>query len=117
MAVRINIDAMGVVTSIVNTFNSKLGMLSSDVLKDCNKFCKEDTGALIASSYIHSDLNAGKLVWQTPYAARQYYEIQTAHTDKNPQASWKWCDVAKAAYAGRWQRIAQRLMEGGNMNG
>ena len=86
-------------------------MLSSEILKDCNYYCKEDTGMLIMSSYIHSDLKHGKLVWNTPYAARQYYEIQTAIKDVNANATWRWCDVAKRLHKDEWARKAQRIME------
>ena len=85
-------------------------MLASQILRDCNKYCKEDTGMLIASSMIHSDLKAGKLVWQTPYAARQYYEIRTAYKDVNPEASWRWVEVAKGLHYNTWARQAQAIV-------
>lgn len=112
MAVRININPDTVVSTVMQNFNGRIDILSSEILKDCNKYCKRDTGMLIASSLIHSDLKNGKLIWQTPYAARQYHEIQTAYKDSNPMASWRWCEVAKQAHFGKWERIAQRLMEG-----
>ena len=109
MPVKINIDADKITYKIERTINNGMGMLASQILRDCNRYCKEDTGMLIASSYIHSDLNNGKLVWQTPYAARQYYEIRTAHTDVNSEASWRWCEVAKANHKERWGRQAQAI--------
>lgn len=109
MAVRINIDGTSIKYKIDRTIKNGIGMLSSQILKDCNLYCKEDTGMLIASSYIHSDLDNGKLVWQTPYAARQYYEIQTAHTDVNGNATWRWCDVAKQRHLADWGRQAQAI--------
>ena len=112
MSVRITINPQTARMKIENKFSSVLGILASQVLKDCNEYCKMDTGMLIASSYIHSQLDRGLLVWQTPYAARQYYEIETAYKDKNPRASWRWCEVAKQHHGGEWTRIAQRLMSG-----
>jgi hypothetical protein len=111
MPVKITFDKSRCVTRITNTFNSNMGLLASEVLNDCNQYCKEDTGALIASSQIHSDLKAGKLVWQTPYARRQYWEIRTAYTDTNPGARWKWAHYAKSKLMRKWERQAQRLME------
>ena len=45
---------------------------SEQALKDCNYFCKQDSGDLIKSSVIHSDFNNGELKWTMPYAEKQY---------------------------------------------
>lgn len=111
MPVKINISRDGTVAKITNTFNSKMGLLASEILNDCNQYCKEDTGALIASSYIHSRLDEGKLIWQTPYAKRQYWEIRTAYQTVNPNAHWRWCEYAKQRHMAQWARQAQRLVE------
>lgn len=111
MAVRINISENKIQIKMDNTWNNGLAMLSSEILNDCNQYCKEDTGMLIASSYIHSKLDEGKLIWNTPYARRQYYKIRTAHTDVNPQARWKWAHFAKSVHMKQWARQAQKIME------
>ena len=109
MSVKVNIDNGKVKYRIERTIKNGMGMLASQILKDCNRYCKEDTGMLIASSYIHSDLDKGRLVWQTPYAARQYYAIETAYKDVNANASWRWCDVAKSLHKDDWARQAQAI--------
>ena len=111
MPVRFNVNQQHLQNKVENPLTKEgIAMLSSQILKDCNFFCKEDTeGILIASSMIHSKLEEGKLVWQTPYARRQYYEIQTAYTTVNPNASWRWCEVAKQNYKGDWERMAQAI--------
>ena len=109
MSVKIIVDGNKIQAKIDNTWKNGLEMLSSQILKDCNLYCKEDTGMLIMSSFIHSDLKKGRLVWQTPYAARQYYEIRTAHTDVNSQASWRWCEVARNNHKNRWAEQAQAI--------
>ena len=110
MPVKIKIDENHIQTVIDNNWKSGLAMLSSIILADCNKYCKEDTGMLIMSSLIHSDLKNGKLIWQTPYAARQYYEIRTAYKHPNANASWRWCELAKTLHGERWGRQAQAIM-------
>ena len=109
MSVRFNIDESKIQVKMDNIWKNGLEMLSSEILRDCNKYCKEDTGMLIMSSYIHSDLKNGRLVWQTPYAARQYYAIPTAYHDVNPNATWRWCEVAKNNHLDRWCRQAQAI--------
>jgi hypothetical protein len=109
MSVKIIIDENSIKAKIDNTWENGLEMLSSQILKDCNYYCKEDTGMLIMSSFIHSDLKHGRLIWNTPYAARQYYEIRTAYKDVNSNASWRWCEVAKQNHISDWQRQAQAI--------
>ena len=111
MPVKIIINREKVETRIKYAFGAGMGMLANEILNDCNQYCKEDTGMLIASSYIHSQLDDGKLIWQTPYARRQYWEIRTAIPDPNPNATWKWCEAAKKARLPIWERQAQRLLE------
>ena len=109
MAVKFIINENSIKVKMDNAWESGLEMLSSQILRDCNMYCKEDTGMLIMSSYIHSDLKNGRLVWQTPYAARQYYEIPTAYKDVNANASWRWCEVAKKLHKSDWARQAQAI--------
>ena len=110
MSVKITIDENKIKATIDNTWKTGLEMLSSQILRDCNRYCKEDTGLLIMSSLIHSDLKKGRLVWNTPYAARQYYAIQTAYKDVNASASWRWCELAKQLHGEQWVRQAQAIM-------
>lgn len=109
MAVRIEISADSIRAKIDNAWESGLEMLSSQILKDCNRYCKEDTGMLIMSSFIHSRLKEGILIWNTPYAARQYYEIPKAFKDVNSNATWRWCEVAKQNHLSTWQRQAEAI--------
>ena len=110
MAVHIHISKNQVRAKVEKAWNDATPFIAKEVLDDCNEYCKEDTGALIASSYSQSDLDKGLLKWRTPYARRQYWLI-TAHKDKNPQASWKWCEVAKAHHKRKWEGMAQRALK------
>jgi hypothetical protein len=111
MPVKISIPKGAVAAKVEAAFKNGLPMLSEEILNDCNQYCKEDTGMLIASSIVHSRPQEGKLIWQTPYARRQYWEIRTAYKDVNPNASWKWCEVAKRKHLEQWKKQAQRAME------
>ena len=111
MPVKINISKSAVTAKGSGAFQSALPQLSEEILNDCNQYCKEDTGALIASSLVHSRPQEGKLIWQTPYARRQYWAIRMAFKTVNPGATWRWCETAKQRHKARWERQAQRLME------
>ena len=111
MAVKIQIDSSAVETKVTTAWNKGLALLSEEILGDCNRYVKVRDHPLEQSSIIHSVPKQGKLVWQTPYARRQYWEIRTAIKDVNPNASWRWCEVAKTRHKGDWERMAQRLLE------
>lgn len=111
MPVRINVPKHAIEAKVQNAWDKGLPYLSEEILNDCNLYCKQDNGMLIASSLAHSRPQQGLLIWQTPYARRQYWAIKTAIPDVNPRASWKWCEVAKRKHMEQWQRQAQRLME------
>ena len=111
MPIKINIPQGQVTAKVIGAFERGLPLLTAEVRDDCNQYCKEDTGMLIASSMVHSVLDRGLIIWQTPYARRQYWEIRTAYTDVNPNAQWKWAEHAKRVHAKQWAAQAQRLME------
>lgn len=83
---------------------SAIAATSQQALKDCNFYCKQDTGALIQSSLIHSDIDGGVLKWVTPYAEFQY-TFPPARKDKNPHATSEWCAVAEANHKDEWDRV------------
>ena len=112
MPVKINISKSAVVAKVMTAFTDTLPELSEEILGDCNKYCKEDTGTLIASSLVHSVLSEGKLIWQTPYARRQYWAIRTAYRTVNPEARWRWCEYAKQHHMADWQKTAQKIFGG-----
>ena len=100
MPVRISIDPNQCAAKVQGAWNKGLFALSSQILADCNQYCKEEQNTLISSSYKHSILKDGKLIWQTKYAKRQYWEIKTSLT---PGRTWKWCDT--------WQKIAEKALK------
>ena len=107
MPVKIMIDNNAVAAKVETAWQKGLRALSEQVLNDCNMYCKEDRSTLIASSWVHSHPERGELVWQTPYAKRQYWEIKTSLT---PGRTWKWCETAKKKHLEEWQRMAQKGM-------
>lgn len=110
MPVKQHIDYEKIKRKAENPLTDKgLEMLATQVRRDCNMYCKEDTGTLIASSMEHSRLDKGLIIWQTPYAARQYYEIPTAYKDVNPNATWRWAEVAKHNHGEKWLAQAKAI--------
>lgn len=110
MPTTIKIDKHAVQARIMGDWQKALPALTEEILNDCNQYVKWDTGMLAQSSYIQTDFKNGVMIWQTPYARRQYWEIRTAYKDVNPGASWKWVHVAKQKHYKKWTRQAAALM-------
>lgn len=111
MPVKISINVPNVEAKVKGAWDEALPMLSEEILADCNTYCKEDSRTLVESSLEHSIPKEGKLVWQTPYARRQYWEIEKAVKDDKETASWKWCHVAKANHLKKWIEKAQQKFD------
>lgn len=103
---RVEYDIRSSVTrsDVERATQSAIAATSQQALKDCNFYCKQDTGALIQSSLTHSDIDGGVLKWVTPYAVPQY-TFPPTRTDKNPNASPEWCAVAEANHKDEWDRV------------
>ena len=107
MPVRINIDPARVAAKVNTAWKAGLPILSEEILADCNEYCKMDTGALIDSSLTHSRPQKGILIWQTPCARRQYWDIETSLHEGR---TWKWCETAKQRRKDRWDRLANKAL-------
>ena len=105
MPVYIKIDGAKCEAKVKGAWDKGLFALSSQVLGDCNQYVKIDTHTLESSSYSHSILKEGRLIWKTPYAKRQYWAIETSLT---PGRTWKWCETAKTKHLADWARIAEK---------
>ena len=102
---KILINRAQVEAKVMKAWDKGLPVLSEEILADCNQYVKRDQTPLMMSSMIHSRPKDGILVWETPYARRQYWEIQTALT---PGTTWKWCETAKRKHLREWKEQAER---------
>jgi hypothetical protein len=107
MPIRIQIDPNKVGLKVRGAWKESLLPLSAQILGDCNQYVKIDSKDMMLSSGDASKLHEGKLVWDTPYAKRQYWEIKTSLT---PGRTWKWCETAKRKHKEDWQKLAEKLL-------
>lgn len=112
MAVKISIDRSRVAARIKAGKMAMVAAVAEQALSDCNYFAKRDQGTLIESSQTASDLENGLLVWNTPYARKQYY-TGTPSLDQNPNASILWCEEAHDHFGKDWDKIAQKAFAKG----
>lgn len=79
--------------------------LDSQVLKDSNYYCPLDTSTLQKSGIANTVIGSGKVVWNTPYAEKQYYDYPQKNHQKNPNAQRLWFEVAKAKCLKNWEKL------------
>ena len=107
MAVKISIDRSRVAARIKAGKMAMVSAVAEQALSDCNYFAKRDQGTLIESSQTASDLENGLLVWNTPYARKQYY-TGAPSLDQSPNASILWCEEAHDHFGKDWDKSAQK---------
>ena len=105
--VTVTIDRSRVAARIKAGKMAMVSAVAEQALSDCNYFAKRDQGTLIESSQTASDVENGQLVWDTPYARRQYY-TGAPSLEQNPNASILWCEEAHDHFGQGWQQIAQK---------
>ncbi len=110
MIFEVNTDFAGIEADIQADVEEVRHILAMQILVDCNYFCKQDHSGLIASSISKSELERGELIWDTAYAAMQYY-LGTASHDVNPNATKMWCAKAYAVFGADWNTLLQKLFE------
>lgn len=104
---RIQINKAEVQGKIVGAWDRTLAALTIEIREDCNEYVKRSPNHTMRdTSLIHT--RPGLIAWVTPYAKRQYWEIETALT---PGTTWRWIETAKQAHLERWQRLAQKGMD------
>lgn len=114
MSVRVMVETEKIAPKINRAIKGAQHIIDQQVLKDCNLYIPADTWALRDSSLSASQIGEGRLVWNTPYARRQYYGtgFNFSH-DKNPRAQALWYEKAKSVHGNEWVEVAQKAVEKG----
>ena len=87
-------------------------LLDQEVLKDSNYYAPQDIGNLILSGIRHTVFGSGRVIWNTVYARRLYYNPQYNFSkDKNPNAGGLWFRRAKAAKLKKWVSQLEKLRD------
>ena len=110
--VSVSLDKQTVTDRIKKSTSLGQELMAQQALKDSNIFAKHDSGEMIASSLKASKLDEGLLIWDTPYAKRQYY-LKSAFKTKNQQATMMWAHEARAKYGKEWLQVLQNAVKKG----
>ncbi|MDD9147827.1 minor capsid protein [Sporolactobacillus sp. CQH2019] len=108
MGIHVNVNLGDIAGKVNKAKKFAQVALDEQVLKDSNRFIPFDTGNLRDSSIRASQPGTGKVVWDTPYARRLYYNPQYNFSkDQNTLARGRWFDAAKAQCGAQWVDTAQ----------
>lgn len=79
--------------------------VADQAFRDCTRYCKKDTGKLMASGKV--ERSSGTITWDTDYARAAYY---TGNPDrsKNPFASLMWAHKAAQLCGAKWKALVER---------
>lgn len=113
MKIEVDFNSVKVGTRLANGRNRAQKWLDNEVLKDSTPYVPRLTGALERSGISGTKIGSGEVVYNTPYARRQYYgEFQhskQAHTN----ATRTWFETAKAINRAKWARGVKKIGGGG----
>ena len=90
-------------------------LLADRVKDDSNIFIPVDTGLLRSTGRVEDGGHA--VTWNTEYATFVYYperrdgRVITIHTDKNPNATHHWFEVAKNLKVDEWLRVVEMVIK------
>ncbi len=80
--------------------------LANQAMVDMNMYVPKRTGQLRGSSFLMD--NGKKIVWNTPYARRQFYNQMNNYTTSGTGSRW---DVkAKNNHIAQWESIVRSAM-------
>ena len=107
MSVEVTTDIQAIKQRIAQDVEKMTFLVTTQALKDCNKYARRQSGDLIKSSLIATNYQTGEMIWNTPYAKKVYW-TGTPLKNKNPHARLMWADYAKKHHNKEWLEIAQR---------
>lgn len=110
-SVKKNFNGQKVMQNILKNASRAQKVLDSVVLRDSNYYCPQDTSMLQKSGIENTVIGSGLVSWKTPYAREQYYGVNIDHShSRNPNATAKWFETAKAKYLNDWVNLVKKEM-------
>ena len=110
--VRVEFDAGKLAKKIDKASEKALTAMTNEALKDANKYARMDTGETIRSSIRASEPEKGRLVWDTPYAKKAYYQGRPS-TQTNPDARLAWAHFSFGKNRKKYERMLKQMSKEG----
>ncbi len=82
--------------------------LDVQIVNDSNYYCPKLNNILQPSAVKDTVAGSGKVRWTVDYARRQYYGEHFDHSkSRNPNATAKWFESAKARKVKQWEKLVE----------
>jgi hypothetical protein len=115
LEIHVDIDTSRLLREFETRAKAAQVFLDSEVMRTSEQFVPFDTGMLARSAQLATKPGSGAVVWDTPYAHRQYFADNADFaTDKHPKARARWADAAKAVYLNDWMAGVEQILKEGN---
>lgn len=112
MSVTVTLNKANVLRRIRNGTDNARTMLTENVKKYSDPFTPRDKGNLIDDAKV--DTKEGTITYDKPYAKRLWNGIDFNFSkDKNPQATFKWCEKGVDANKKALDTVAQNAFSKG----
>lgn len=96
-------------TRLKNANKTAQKWLDNEVLKDTTPYVPRVTGELERSGIAGTVIGFGRVVYNKPYARRQYYGYFEHSKQAHPMATRAWFQASKAVNRGKWVRGVKKL--------
>lgn len=70
--------------------------VDSECIRRMDKYTKRDTGVLIKSATLNTQVGSGKIIQRTPYARKQYYTLGVRNNDTGLRGKFWFKRMAEA---------------------
>ena len=101
------VEFANVIGSQIKNLTAKgIFILKEQVLTDCNKTAKWDTGVMKSNAFAYMQGSDAYVVWDTDYAKYAYYTGKPSHAGTELQ----WAEKAKGRYQKDWAHQLGKLL-------
>ena len=104
-SVTVKFDEARLRASFERSYKDAQFMLNEMVYTDSDPYVPMDSGDL--KSIVQRD--GESIVYESPYAAAQYYGLPNKKKGSHPQATMRWFEVAKAANKTKWLATVKKI--------
>lgn len=95
-----------------NDFSRAQKFLDSEILRTTTPFVPIRSGALRKSGQLGTVIGSGEVIWNAPYARKQYYSTATSRV-YDAQCGAKWFERSKIQNKSAWIRGVKKIAGGG----
>lgn len=81
-----------------NMAQSAQDFVDAEVLRMCEPYVPMDTGMLVMSGRLHTEIGTGWVIWKTPYARYQYYLKRKTKSERGPLRGSYWFSRMMKSY-------------------